>query len=131
MTRAKFFEIVRFLIAGTTATLVNMIVLYALTEFAGVWYLLSLTVAFFIAFLISFTLQKFWTFAEKNKERMGNQAIWFFIVQIGGLLFNMLALYIAVDVFDLWYMGAQFFILLFIAASNFLIFKFVIFNKQV
>ena len=131
MTRAKFFEIVRFLIAGTTATLVNMIVLYALTEFAGVWYLLSLTVAFLIAFLISFTLQKFWTFAEKNKERMGNQAVWFFIVQMGGLLFNMLALYIAVDVFGLWYMGAQFFILLFIAASNFLIFKFVIFNKQV
>ncbi|OGG55059.1 hypothetical protein A3D62_00255 [Candidatus Kaiserbacteria bacterium RIFCSPHIGHO2_02_FULL_49_11] len=131
MTRAKFFEIVRFLIAGTTATLVNMIVLYALTEFAGVWYLLSLTVAFLIAFLISFTLQKFWTFAEKNKERIGNQAIWFFIVQMGGLLFNMLALYIAVDVFDLWYMGAQFFILLFIAASNFLIFRFVIFNKHV
>ena len=131
MNKAKFFEIVRFLIAGTTATLVNMIVLYALTEFAGVWYLLSLTVAFLIAFLISFTLQKFWTFAEKNKERMGNQAVWFFIVQMGGLLFNMLALYIAVDVFGLWYMGAQFFILLFIAASNFLIFKFVIFNKQV
>jgi len=130
MTRERALELVRFFVSGITATAVNLILLYVLTEFAGIWYLISLAVSFLVAFGVSFFLQKFWTFANRGRERMHAEATWFFVVQVGGLSFNMLALYALVEVFGLWYMAAQFLISIVIAITNFYIFKFLIFKMK-
>ncbi|MBI2618387.1 GtrA family protein [Candidatus Kaiserbacteria bacterium] len=130
MSTEQFFQITRFLIAGTTATLVNLIALYVFTEFVGLWYIVSIACAFFIAFGVSFTLQKFWTFIDENKENIPKQAALFFAVQIANLIVNIYAVYVLVEIFHLWYMAAQFFTLLVIAVSNFFIFKLYIFKPK-
>jgi len=130
MSREQFLQITRFLIAGTTATGINLVSLYLLTEFVGLWYLVSLVGAFLIAFTVSFTLQKFWTFADKSKENIHKQAVLFFIVQMISLLVDIIAVYVLVEVFGLWYMAAQFFVLLVIAVSNFFVFKLYLFKPQ-
>ncbi len=120
--------VIRFLISGGTATAVNVGTLYVLTEFAGLWYILSSVVAFVLAFCVSFTMQKWWTFAERSTHRVGSQAGLYFAVALGNLGLNTLLLYVLVEWFGLWYVIAQLIASAIIAAESFLLYRFVIFG---
>src|SRR3990167_4740203 len=130
MIRPRLLQILRFLISGGTATAVNFSLLYALTEFAHIWYLTSFIIAFCAGLAVSFTLQKFWTFVDMNTDRMRAQIGLYFSVQMGNLGFNTVALFLLVEYAHLWYMAAQFMIAVVIACINFVLFKFVVFKQQ-
>jgi len=118
----------RFVVAGGLATLVNLGLLYILTDVAGIWYLLSAVVSFIAAFFVSFTLQKFWTFEDSSHEGMHVQAGIFFLVAAGNLGLNTLFLYVLVEYALLHYLLAQVIVSAFIAVENFLIYRYVIFR---
>ncbi len=123
-------QVVKFIVSGGTAALVELILLYLFTEFLGIWYIYSLVLAFLVAFSMSFTLQKFWTFKDARKEIVPQQAILHLAVTVAGLLFNMVGLYMLVELFGFWYMLAQVLVGGTIAFLSFLIYKFVIFKKD-
>jgi|SRR3989344_4726213 len=124
-------KIIRFLIAGTLATGTNLGVLYILTDWFELWYLLSAVLSFIVAFFISFTLQKFWTFGDRSREAVPVQAGAFLVVALVGLGINTLGLYGLVDYIGLHYLMAQIIMSVFIAAANFFMYQFVIFKKTV
>ena len=78
-------QIIKFLIAGGTSTSIDIFVFTALTYWVGLWYIASSISSFAIAFWISFSLQKFWTFRDKNTEKMMKQTYLYFIVAIANL----------------------------------------------
>lgn len=123
-------RVIRFLISGGTAVTTELIFLYIFTDFFGLWYEFSLVIAFFIAFCVSFTLQKFWTFEDSRTDRMHIQASWYFILALCNLAFNAVALYLLVQYAHLWYLFAQVIISAVIAIMNFILYKFVIFKKE-
>ena len=57
-------KIGRYLIAGGTAAFTNIALLFVFTDFLGIWYIASAIMAFILAFIVSFTLQKYWTFQD-------------------------------------------------------------------
>lgn len=122
-------KVIRYLISGGTAAFVSLSSLFMLTEFAGLWYLASSILSFCTGFVVSFTLQKFWTFGDSRKTVIGKQLILYLVVTGGALGVNTILLYIAVDVFGLWYMLAQFFVSGAIAVGSFIIYNFLIFQK--
>ena len=65
--------IVRYIISGGTAAVVDLAVLYALNSILGIHYIPAAIAAFSIAFFVSFVLQKFWTFRSTSKENMHSQ----------------------------------------------------------
>ncbi|MBI3020167.1 MAG: GtrA family protein [Parcubacteria group bacterium] len=123
-------KIIRYLISGGTAAFVSLSTLFVLTEFFGVWYLASSIVSFMAGFVVSFTLQKFWTFQDIRRDVVGRQIILYLVATGSALGLNTALLYVAVDVFGLWYMLAQFLVSGAIAVGSFFVYNFLIFQKN-
>lgn len=122
-------KILRFLISGGTTTVTEITLLYVLTEL-GLWYVFSLIVAFVVALLVSFTMQKFWTFENNGFDRISVQAPFYFINALGNLAVNAALLFVLVEYFQMWYLSAQIGVAGLIAIWNFSIYKFYIFRIE-
>ncbi|MBU1036983.1 GtrA family protein [Patescibacteria group bacterium] len=112
-------QFIRFFIVGGFSTIVDFALLFSLTEWAKLWYLLSATVGFSGGAITNYSLNKNWTFQNKDK-RIARQFTVFFIVALVGLAINNTILYLGVEVFNLWYMLAKV-----IAAAVTLIWSFI------
>src|SRR3989344_5539633 len=122
-------QIMRYIISGGSGAVVNLATLFVLVHFFQIWYLLSVVLAFVVAFFVSFSMQKFFTFNERGLERIKQQSILYLGIQIFNLGVNAMFMYISVDILNIHYLISQFFILGFIAAYSFFIFKHFIFNR--
>lgn len=123
-------QMLKFLISGGTVALTELAFLYIFTHFFGIWYLFSLVLSFIIAFCISFTLQKFWTFGDARADVVHIQMSSYLMVSLTSLAVNAVLLYIFVQYFAMWYIFAQILIDIIIAGGTFLIYKFHIFKKN-
>lgn len=126
----EYKQIIKYLIAGGTATSVDLVLLYILTDILGVWYLISASLAFAIAFFVSFFLQKFWTFRDEDKEVMYKQMGVYLAVALTNLVLNATLMYVFVDGFKIWYMLAQIIASGLIACESYFIYQLLIFNKK-
>ena len=126
----KYQRLLRYLISGGTAAAVDLVVLYILTDIFKVHYLLSAIFAFLVAFLVSFVLQKFWTFQDRSTERMHAQAAVYFVVAAVNLVLNTLFLYVFVDIFHMWYIAAQVVASGLIACESFFVSRYLIFRQS-
>jgi putative flippase GtrA len=107
ITKNNFFEFIRFSIVGIVNTLVNLAVLFILTEFFGVYYIISAIFAFLAAVTNSFILNKIWTFKYKSKKDIHIRYFQFLIVSIIAFIVNMLILYVFTEYFNFYYMLSQ------------------------
>ncbi|MBA4319640.1 MAG: hypothetical protein C0412_14665 [Flavobacterium sp.] len=123
-------QIIKFLIAGGMAAFVNLSLLYFFTDILDIWYLISTSMAFIVAFFVSFFLQKFWTFRDNDKQTIHKQIVAYLFISLFNLCVNAIAMYIAVDGFKIWYMLAQFIISGLIAFESYSVYKILIFNKK-
>ena len=114
---------VKFIIAGGIATLVDFSLLFVFTDIFKIWYVLSASLAFMFAFVISFHLQKFWTFRDGSRHKIYKQVFIYFLVTFSSLIINAIGMYILVEYFNIWYMLAQVIIGGFLAGGNFFIYK--------
>ena len=100
-------EFFKFGLIGILGTLVNLFILYVFTEFAGIFYLISAIIAFFVAATHNFILNKIWTFKEKINYLFTKKYIQFLIVSISSLVINLIFLYIFTEFFNIYYMVSQ------------------------
>ena len=106
MSRAP--KIFRYLLSGGTAFGVDFFFLYFFTELVGLHYLLSVVIAFLIAVVVSFILQKFWTFQNNSKSDLHRQAVLYITAAIINTGLNTLLVYIFVEYANLHYLLGQF-----------------------
>lgn len=64
------YEIIRYWIWWGIALLIDLIILYILTDILWIWYILSAIIAFLISFLFSYFFQKYITFRDKSKKHL-------------------------------------------------------------
>lgn len=123
-------RIIRFVISGGTATIVNLCILFLLTRFLGIWYLYSSILAFAASFFVSFTLQKFWTFSETSRDRMHSQAALFLSVMLFALTLNTVLIFLFVEFAESHYLLAQLASGILIAFINFFSYKHFVFSEH-
>lgn len=123
-------SVIKFFFAGTMAASVDLIFLFL---FHGVfkWGLvISTSLAFILSFIVSFTLQKFWTFRNYSQKKIPIQ----FVLYIGNafisLNLNAFLMHLAVNKLDIWYLLAQIIVNVIIGVYNFFIYKFIVFRKH-
>jgi|SRR3989344_3116526 len=120
-------RVIRYLISGGSAAVINLAALFILVHFFYVWYLPASVVAFTVAVAVSFTMQKFFTFNDYTKEKIRQQSLVYLGIQILNLGINALLLYISVDVLHIHYLVSQFFVLGLIAVYSFFVFRYLVF----
>ena len=121
-------RIVRFIIAGSLATGTNIASLYALIHFVHLPYLLASVAAFLCGFVVSFTLQKFWTFRNKETNIIGQQALSYFLIVLANLSLNTLVVYALVEHAGVNPIIAQALASLLIALESFFAYRFLVFD---
>ncbi len=88
--------VIRFIISGGTSATVDLVVLFFLNSVLHIHYLPSAILAFMVAFGVSFTLHKFWTF-KSHSDRPHRQAFLYLGTSLFGLTLNTLLMYVFVD----------------------------------
>ena len=114
-------QAVRFCIAGAAGVITYYLTLYCLTEYLGVWYVVSAVIGFILNTGLNFTLQKFWTFQNKETHMVRRQIILYIVMTISFLVGNTLLLYLMVQYLHMWYIGAQMILTLVISILSFII----------
>lgn len=126
----KHQQIFKFLIAGGFAFVVNIVALYVLTDILHIYYLVSTVAAFLISFLVSFTLQKFWTFKDASKDNVHLQLQLYLAMQVANLGLNTGLMYVFVEYLHIWYILSQVIITTVLSIVVFSINKRYIFKTQ-
>ncbi len=114
-------QIVRFCVAGAAGVIAYYAALYGLTEYLGVWYVISAVIGFILNTGLNFTLQKFWTFENKEIHMVGRQLALYVAMTVSFLISNALFLYLMVEYLHLWYIGAQVILTIVISVLSFII----------
>lgn len=125
-----FKQIIRFILVGTVAALVQLSALYFLVDFLN-WHPLNANIlAFILAFVVSYSGHQFWTFGSiKTRNR---EALWrFFIVAISSFLLNQSLFYIFLIHFHVYYLWALIIVLMIVPPITFILSKLWAFRLRV
>jgi putative flippase GtrA len=93
-----------YIIWGTIAAMIDLVVLYIFTDVVGVNYMISQIIAFIISFVVGFWFQKYITFDDQSSKKIVSQGLLFLLFQWIGLVINLLVLYVAVEYWWIYYM---------------------------
>lgn len=123
-------SVVKFIIAGCSAAFVDLGLLYIFHGALSFGLVISTSLAFVLAFLISFSLQKFWTFRNYRQDKVVGQLGLYILNALLGLYLNGLFMHLLVYRFQVWYLLAQVAVNLALGFWNFIIYKFIVFRPD-
>ena len=103
---SRFHEILRFLLVGGGCFLLDYGLLYVLTEYAGLYYLLSSGISFSVSVFVNYRLCLIYVFHGASAETRRAKVL-FFGSSIAGLVLNQLLMWVLVDGLSVYYMLAK------------------------
>jgi dolichol-phosphate mannosyltransferase len=105
--KGEMLRFIKFCLVGLSGVLVNMGLLWLLTEFAGLFYILSAAISIETSILTNFALNDYFTFRDRRSptlksflSRLGK----FNLVSLAGLALNMGVLWLFTEVFGIYYL---------------------------
>lgn len=119
--------VIRYAIAGATASILDVVLLYVFTEFAGVYYLFSAVLGTTISFFARFLLQKLFAFRNRSVRVLPRQIALYGLLYIGATLATLSLLYVFTEVVGWWYIASQVAAILAVASVSFFIYRYVVF----
>lgn len=118
-----------YLVSGGSAFSFNLLGLYFLADILKIWYLTSSVIAFISSFLLGFTLNKFWTFRNKDLSVVYAQMSAYFLVILINLVANTILMFSLVEFGRINHLAAQVFSSLLIAFYSFFAYQSFVFKK--
>ena len=139
MNRERFWLLIRYAVAGALGAMVQTGALYVWVSVLGfrALYLFGAIFGFLLALVITFLLQKYWTFRDHSHHRTSWQIFMYSIVALinVGINIGLLALTkfvlmgSGIDFFAGWYLVAQVFIVAFASVVSFTLNYFFTFSR--
>ena len=107
---------------GATGILVNLGLIYYLTEYVGLWYFLSYALAISVSITSNFILNKFWTFRDSiDSQKIIVMYVKFVSVSLVGMAIQLGSVYVLVESLTVYYMLAALISICIAGAINFII----------
>jgi putative flippase GtrA len=124
-TRIQLF---RYLFVGGAAFIIDFLSLYILTDFFGIYYLISAAIAFILGLFVNYFLSISWVF---NKRKLNNRTFEFGIfalIGIVGLGLNEVFIWFFTQELQIYYLLSKIFATVIILFWNFFVRKFLLFR---
>jgi len=112
-------EIVRYIIAGGIAFTVDFSILFVLTEYLGVHYLISALAGYLAGLMIAYSSNVFWVFSYRKYKNVWAELAIFKGIVLAGIVLNELTMLLFVEVFSTDYLYAKLFAAVGITILNF------------
>jgi putative flippase GtrA len=109
------------------ATLVDLSLLFTLTEFLAIHYFFSGIVSYICGGLVHYVLNKKYTFKNRSKKIVTQLSV-FFGVALVGLAITQLLLYVLVELWAVWYIFAKLISIFIVLLWNFTGHKYITFK---
>jgi len=122
--------IVKFFVSGSSAAVVDLLALFI---FHGLFHwdiVLSTSLAFLFSFMVSFSLQKLWTFRNYSNKRLPHQLVLYIGAAFISLNLNALGMHLLVNSWNIWYLLSQIIVNIFLGIINFFTYKYIVFRKK-
>lgn len=129
----RFFKgtsLIKFFISGGIAGSVDLIFLFLFHGIFGWGIVISTTVAFLLSFLISFYLQRVWTFNNKEKKKVPRQLVLYMLNAFLSININGFGMHFLTISLGIWYILSQLAVNAILGGLNFYIYKFIIFRND-
>lgn len=97
-------QLLRYTVVGGVSFLVDYSILFSLTKYVGLYYLISATISFLVGLVLNYILSTHWIF---KKSRLSNKSVEFTVyglIGVVGLLLNSILMYLFTDVLQIHYM---------------------------
>jgi putative flippase GtrA len=111
------------------ATVVDLGLLFILTEFAKIWYLFSSIISSIMGMVTNYSLNKYYNFRDRRRDIVRQFGV-FASVAIVGIFLNQLILFILVEFAGLWYMFARMIAIVVVMFWSFFGHKKITFRKR-
>lgn len=121
--------IVKFFIAGAFASAVDLLALFIFYGLFSWGIVLSTSLAFLFSFIVSFSLQKLWTFRNYSHRRLPHQLVLYFSAAFISMNLNGLGMHFLVINLNVWYLLSQVIVNIFLGLINFFTYKFIVFRQ--
>lgn len=125
MSTDRVMRIVRFFVSGALSTATTLGVLYLLVESVRFNQVLASVVGFLCGVVVSFTLQKWWTFKDHATDRIRMQASLYLFIVLANTMLNTVCMYIGVELLGVQYLVAQIITALLISVESFFLYRLV------
>lgn len=122
--------IVKCFFAGFAAGMVDLVLLFVFYHLFSWPIVLATSLAFLFSFIVSFTLQKLWTFRDFSQAKAAGQLTLYIINAFIGLNVNGFLMHLLVNQHQVWYLLAQLMVNLTIGIYNFFIYRYIVFKKE-
>lgn len=96
-------QILKFGVVGGLAFLIDYGLLYVLTEFVGIHYLISSVISFTVSLIFNYILSIKWVF-DVTKKQTTKEITIFVILSVIGLGINQVVMYVGSDLLHIYYM---------------------------
>ena len=120
----------RYVVVGGWAFLVDFSILYILTEFGRIHYLVSAALAFSIAIIVSYILSVTWVFSQRSVSNRLHEFVIFLIIGILGLLLTEALMYVFTDLLLYHYLESKIIATVAILFFNFTARKTLLFSDK-
>ncbi|MEE0059990.1 MAG: GtrA family protein [Acutalibacteraceae bacterium] len=129
-TKNGFLQFFRYVFVGGIATVVDLGVLFVLTDFANIYHLISAIIAFVAGLITNFFLSKLLVF-KSNEARVNAfmEFVTYAIIGVIGLGITELIMFILTDCNNLHYMLSKIIATMIVLAWNYIARKMIIYKK--
>jgi dolichol-phosphate mannosyltransferase len=123
-------QIAKYGISGVTGGVIQIGFLYVFVDRLHMWYLYGVIASYSISLIVSFSLQKFWTFQDYSTDGFHRQSSSYIVIALGALVLNIMFMYVLVSVFHFWHIVAQGIVVGIVGTSTFLLNKTFTFDTK-
>lgn len=129
-TEKTHIQILRYAVAGAMAFSVDFSVLYFLTDYFSLNYLLSAPVGFTAGMLVSYFLDAYWVFSARTLKNRKVEFLVFFLMNMVGLGINELVIWLVTEYCKAYYLISKIVASFFVYIWNFYSRKYILFNPR-
>lgn len=121
---------VKFFISGLITGSTDLIFLFIFYGLFDLGIVLSTSISFIMSFIVSFYLQRVWTFNIKEEKKAPRQFLLYMLNSFLSLNINGLGMHFLVNEIGIWYLLSQIIVNTLLGILNFFIYKIIIFRND-
>ncbi len=101
-------QVIKFMVIGGIGTVINLGILFAMTDLVRLWYISSAVVANAASVTSNFLGNKIWTFKNRirDKKGIGLQYAKYVMSNTAGIILQISLLFVFVHFFLIWYVAS-------------------------
>lgn len=120
-------QLFRYIVSGGFAMVVDMSLLWFLTEVCEFYYVVSTSIAYCVGLIITYLLSIYWIFDKRTTKKWVIELLIFALIGIAGLFLTSLLVWLFTDYLHIYYMVSKIITTLLVFMWNYLLKKIILF----